>query len=240
MINVNIFKEAISKNALEIKFNSLPEQRMYGYLRLFFPNEVIFVNKNWSFANNKQVDLYMPSLNLAVEVQGPFHYSNINESHDLFAQIVRDEEKKQAIEKSGIKFLSIYDSELKVMNYLHILKRLLLAKNIYDTSKIKLINDIGQFISKDEKISYKNESNDIIVVSNFHLISQNNNDINLKELSKIFSRLIFDSKTIINTNIQKTKNIYISRSTNEIYFHISLLVEWIFSGFENIEMRYTN
>ena len=64
--------------------------------------------------------------------------------------------------------------------------------------------------------------------------------VHLKELSKIFSRLIFDSKTIINTNIQKTKNIYISRSTNEIYFHISLLVEWIFSGFENIEMRYRN
>ena len=100
MINVNIFKEAISKNALEIKFNSLPEQRMYGYLRLFFPNEVIFVNKV-GFANNKQVDLYMPSLNLAVEVQGPFHYSNINESHDLFAQIVRDEEKSKQLKNQN-------------------------------------------------------------------------------------------------------------------------------------------
>lgn len=240
MVKTNIFKEAISKNALEIRFNSLPEQRMYAYLRLFFPNEVIFVNKNWSFANNKQVDLYMPSLNLAIEVQGPFHYLNIKKSHDLCAQIVRDEKKKLAIEKSRIKFLSIYDSELKVINHLHILKRLLLAKDIYDPSKIKLIKDISKFISNDEKITYKYDSNDIIVASNFHLISQNNNDINLKELSKIFSNLMFNSNKIINTNIQTNKNIYISRSTNEIYFHNSLMVEWIISGFENIEIRYTN
>ena len=58
----------------------------------------------------------------------------------------------------------------------------------------------------------KNESNDIIVVSNFHLISQNNNDINLKELSKIFSDLYL---------IQKQSLIQIYKNKKYLHFKVN-------------------
>lgn len=95
------------KNILIGKFKSKLEYYIYKSLikqlkKKISPIPHIEINKRGLIKDNKhyEIDLYIPLIQLGIEIQGPLHYSDIN-------QIYRDFKKKELLQNIGIKLMYI-------------------------------------------------------------------------------------------------------------------------------------
>ncbi|MGG3927686.1 zinc-ribbon domain-containing protein [Metabacillus fastidiosus] len=85
---------------------SFPEQAFYFYLKKIFHNTL---NREKKMFNGKfyELDIFIPELNLAIEIDG--------EHHSLDTRIQRDEEKNKVISKLDIKLIRIRASGLPII-----------------------------------------------------------------------------------------------------------------------------
>lgn len=99
---------------------------------------------NYSILNGKQIDLFVPERNLAIEYNGCYFHSEANKGVE-FAR-VRHVEKTEACEAQGIQLLHIWEDEWvsdkdKVLNMIKA-KLGIAGKRIY-ARKTKLLNDVN-------------------------------------------------------------------------------------------------
>jgi very-short-patch-repair endonuclease len=84
---------------------SLPEKIVYFYLKKAFPDTLNNVkNDKLSFLNSKEIDIYIPSLKVAIEYDGRQHI------------IKRDIEKNNLLIENGIFLIRIRESEAEKLN----------------------------------------------------------------------------------------------------------------------------
>ena len=76
------------------------------------------IRPDWLISPNGErleLDFFIPSLNLALEVQGKQHFEFVEffhrDNHGYNAQIYRDKTKKAICEKAGIKLLEVYQED---------------------------------------------------------------------------------------------------------------------------------
>ena len=74
-------------------------------LKLLYPDLEIFFNKK--FAIGSELDIYIPSMQLAIELNGVYHYKPIHGQKLLDKIILNDIKKLKACENKGIHFHSI-------------------------------------------------------------------------------------------------------------------------------------
>jgi hypothetical protein len=104
---------AIYNNTHKIKGNrrSKLEQWLETELNLLYPNlEILFNNKN---VINSELDIYVPSLKLAFELNGIFHYEPIYGQNKLIQIQNNDQRKFQACLEQGIELCIIDSSKYK-------------------------------------------------------------------------------------------------------------------------------
>ena len=80
-----------------------------------FPNLDIHFNRK--DAINSELDIYIPSLKLAIEINGRFHYEPVFGQALLEATQKNDREKEAACKKRGIEFVVIDASSLKFLTH---------------------------------------------------------------------------------------------------------------------------
>lgn len=109
------------------------EEWLESQLTELFPSLEIHYNK--SDAINSELDIYIPSLNLAFELNGIFHYEAIFGEAKL-AQIQNNDERKfQACLEEGIELCIIDSSGLKyfkpknAQKYLDIIQKIIISKS---------------------------------------------------------------------------------------------------------------
>lgn len=84
------------------KTRSMPEIMLYSILATAMPEVEIRQNDRGILNNGLEIDLYIPSLKLAIEVNGPTHYHNIYGELKLLRTELNDIRKKERAEELGI------------------------------------------------------------------------------------------------------------------------------------------
>ena len=109
--------------------NSRTEKLVFEYMKSIFPQFEIINNHrpDWlRYNRNLELDIYLPELKLAIEVNGVQHYKYTPYFHDneedFVKQEERDEFKKKRCEEENIKMISIhyeynYKNEEKLIKY---------------------------------------------------------------------------------------------------------------------------
>ena len=109
--------------------NSRTEKLVFEYMKSIFPQFEIINNyrPDWlRYNRNLELDIYLPELKLAIEVNGVQHYKYTPYFHDneedFVKQQERDEFKKKRCEEENIKMISIhyeynYKNEEKLIKY---------------------------------------------------------------------------------------------------------------------------
>ena len=102
-------------------------------LREMYPGlEILYCDKT---AINSELDIYIPSLNLAFELNGVYHYEPIH-GQDKFEQIQNNDNRKfQACIERGIELAIIDVSNLKYFKESNCLKYLGIIKKIIDSKQ---------------------------------------------------------------------------------------------------------
>ena len=90
---------------------SQPEKYLEQALSKKFPHLVIHYNDR-EILNGLELDVYIPSINVAIEWNGIFHYLDIREGH-LEKQIKKDALKKELCNEKGIKLIVVKDTTSK-------------------------------------------------------------------------------------------------------------------------------
>jgi hypothetical protein len=81
--------------------------------QLLFKYPILKINYNKTDAINAELDIYIPSLKLAVELNGIFHYEPIFGIEKLKSSKTNDQRKFQACLESGIELCVIDTSSMK-------------------------------------------------------------------------------------------------------------------------------
>ncbi len=84
-------------------------------------------------AINSELDIYLPTMNLAIELNGIYHYEPIHGQGKLDQITSNDNRKFQACLESKIELVIIYVSSLKYFKEHNCLKYFEIIKNIIDT-----------------------------------------------------------------------------------------------------------
>lgn len=58
--------------------DSLPQRQIYDFIKSFYNGEVIY--NDWSVLKDKELDIYLPNINLAIEHNGLFYHSFTNKN----------------------------------------------------------------------------------------------------------------------------------------------------------------
>lgn len=93
-------------------FRSLLEKKIYKIICKDISHDYIEINKKGLIRNNKrlEIDLYIPSINIGIEIQGPSHTSNEH-------CILHDFEKKKIFLKNNIQLIYIYTDSYSNQKY---------------------------------------------------------------------------------------------------------------------------
>lgn len=83
---------------------SIPEKAILYYLRMIF--DVVIENYHPSFLDGKEIDIYIPEINLGIEYDGERWHSDIE----------KDVEKDKTCEKNGIRIIRIREPNCPVIN----------------------------------------------------------------------------------------------------------------------------
>eukprot|EP01114_Cavostelium_apophysatum_P016753 TRINITY_DN4827_c0_g2_i1.p1 TRINITY_DN4827_c0_g2~~TRINITY_DN4827_c0_g2_i1.p1 ORF type:complete len:353 (+),score=89.68 TRINITY_DN4827_c0_g2_i1:51-1109(+) len=90
------------------KAASKTQSRLFGVVRSFFPSETeIFGNYVISVKEKIEVDIAIPSLNLAFEYQGRQHYKQTNVYGKLEQQQAKDQQKRLICQREGISLIEV-------------------------------------------------------------------------------------------------------------------------------------
>lgn len=94
---------------VDTKSMSVFQNFIYSQLKKWFPDIEIKVNYRPYWMIGLELDFYIPSLSLAIEVNGAQHYSKINKFHkytgDFHNQVVRDYIKEVLLIDQDIKYI---------------------------------------------------------------------------------------------------------------------------------------
>ena len=84
-----------------------------GYLHSLFPKLEIKYNCNTVIKDAGEFDVYIPSLCMVVELQGPYHFFPISGEVRLQNTKINDQKKRDACLKEGIELMEVDISEIK-------------------------------------------------------------------------------------------------------------------------------
>lgn len=104
-----------------------------------YPNLKIDFNKK--NAINSELDIYIPSLKLAIEINGRFHYEPVFGQALLEATQRNDREKAEACKKAGIELITIDASSLKFLTHKRGYHYLNMIHEIIDQSKTSQVKE---------------------------------------------------------------------------------------------------
>ena len=80
----------------KLKMKSIPEKEVYEYIKYIY-NDIIIRNDN-KILNGKELDIYLPKLNLAFEVNGDFWHLNpelYDDSYNYHGRTVESEKERR-------------------------------------------------------------------------------------------------------------------------------------------------
>lgn len=100
-----------------------------------YPSLVIYYNKKDAIGS--ELDIYIPELSLAFEINGIFHYRPIFGKEKLLSIRENDKRKSLACEESGIELWSINISSLKSFSKVKAKKYLLMLVKVIDQNIVK-------------------------------------------------------------------------------------------------------
>lgn len=98
-INNQIVRGTRSKAEKELEITLIRE----------FPNLKVIYNSRKILSNNKELDVYIPTLSLAIEWNGPWHYMDCRTKEFLNETKERDLQKEKECETLGIKLYVVKD-----------------------------------------------------------------------------------------------------------------------------------
>ena len=99
---------------------SFPEKTLYYYISKYYPDAI--ENYKTAELKNKELDIYIPKLKIAVEYDGKLWHKNIN----------KDLEKDMICKSLGIKLIRIREKGLPVLNSSSIVYEVLPSKDNHD------------------------------------------------------------------------------------------------------------
>ena len=110
-------------------------------LSIWFPDKQIIENYRPDWLVGLEIDLYLPELKLAVEVNGLQHYVKIDKffktESQFEMQLIRDHVKKKILENENIKLISVKQG-------FNMFKELLFKINYISKSKLKPNAELSQ------------------------------------------------------------------------------------------------
>lgn len=111
------------------KINFL-ESEIYDFIKSILPNEII-ERGNRTILNGKELDIYIPNKNIAIEFNGLYWHSEISGKKDKMYHL----NKTNICKENKIRLLHIFDDEWNLKNEI-VKNRLKYILNTYDSNKI--------------------------------------------------------------------------------------------------------
>ena len=134
-------KEAIHKSKILKPSQWKSEYRLYQYIKIFFPDAIYQYRSEW--LGSQSLDIYIPSIQCAIEYQGQQHYESLEYfggDEALISQQNRDMNKAKKCKKQGIKLLEwSYDEKLLFSSVVYFLNDYVYNKVIINNSYIENI-----------------------------------------------------------------------------------------------------
>ena len=96
-------------NKLINGLRSKPEIYLENELNTYFPNLTILFNDRLTLTGNRELDVYIPSLNFGIEWNGIYHYKDIRGDGSLVKTKEKDKQKIKECEILGIKLYIVKD-----------------------------------------------------------------------------------------------------------------------------------
>lgn len=160
----NLYDHLLGSLPSELSCKSLSrgEKRLREEVKALFPNSEILYNKRPKFLKGLELDIYIPSLNLAFEFNGTgYHHSNFNIADSYARSFAKSTtyhlDKLTTCLENNVKLIHIFDFEkydLKSLVNLYLNCRICVVDNIpvYVNKRLKVLSN---FSKKSTYIVYK-------------------------------------------------------------------------------------
>lgn len=142
--NLNSWITAMTKDAIKKSKVLKPSQwkseyRLYQYIKMFFADAIYQYRSDW--LGSQSLDIYIPSIQFAIEYQGKQHYESLEYfggDEALNEQKNRDKGKLEKCNKQGVKLLEwSYDEKLLFSSIVYFLNDYVFNKVIINNSYIQ-------------------------------------------------------------------------------------------------------
>ena len=100
-------KHDIGRNRKISKNRSKAEAYLFNRIRHEFPEIALLANDRAFLEGGLEIDIFLPELSLAIEVNGPFHYRPIYGEERLERAQHNDQLKKENLENRSVELLSL-------------------------------------------------------------------------------------------------------------------------------------
>ena len=146
----------------EISFSNVSrvELEIQEILVNLFPDCTLITGSRPKFLNRKELDVFIPELNLAIEYNGTiYHHSSLTDNkflNNTYKDPLYHYEKSRLCLENGIKLIHIFDFQYKTLD----IKSLILS---YVNSDIKLVGNKEVFVDKKSITEKGNKENNLSV-----------------------------------------------------------------------------